>query len=542
VATVTVVGSGPSGVHFAEAVLEQGHRVRLFDVGLEPPEPVLPDVALEELKGDLKDPAAYFLGDELEGVIQPDHGVEYYGLPPSKEYVFRPIGTLPTRSSGFAPLFSWARGGLAQAWTGGCYPFNAAEIAEFPLDYRELAAAYDEVAERIGIGGEDDDLARFVPLHEHLGRPLRLDEHSSQLAARYAAHRAFLNERLGVYLGRSRIAVLADAHGEREACSYLGRCLWGCPRKSLYTPSLTLDDLQGRSGFEYVPGRLVRRFRFDSEGWVRSVVSTAPGGGSEREDPVEVLALAAGTLSTARVFLESWREGRGEAARLTGLMDNRQVMVPFLSLSRIGRRFEPESYQYNQLALGLEAEHPEEYVHCLVTTLKTAMVHPIIQSLPIDLRTAGWIFRNVRAALGLVNVNFHDRRRPDCFVESSPAGAGGAAMRIEYRPPPDEEGRVGAALRRLGKGLRRLGAVVPPGMSRWRPMGASVHYAGTLPMTSARGRFTTDSRCKSRDFQNLYVVDGSTFPFLPAKNLTFTLMANARRVAKTAFAGGQVRS
>ena len=40
---------------------------------------------------------------------------------------------------------------------------------------------------------------------------------------------------------------------------------------------------------------------------------------------------------------------------------------------------------------------------------------------------------------------------------------------------------------------------------------------------------------QSHDFENLYLVDGVTFPFLPAKNLTFTLMANAARIAAESF-------
>ena len=40
---------------------------------------------------------------------------------------------------------------------------------------------------------------------------------------------------------------------------------------------------------------------------------------------------------------------------------------------------------------------------------------------------------------------------------------------------------------------------------------------------------------QSRDFENLYLADGITFPSLPAKNLTFSLMANAARVADHAF-------
>ena len=93
-----------------------------------------------------------------------------------------------------------------------------------------------------------------------------------------------------------------------------------------------------------------------------------------------------------------------------------------------------------------------------------------------------------------------------------------------------------SALKRVKRTLRALSCVVPPGMMHVRPMGASVHYAGTLPMTRTPAPFTVTENCQSRDFENLFLVDGATFPFLPAKNITFTLMANAVRVAETAFA------
>jgi len=80
-----------------------------------------------------------------------------------------------------------------------------------------------------------------------------------------------------------------------------------------------------------------------------------------------------------------------------------------------------------------------------------------------------------------------------------------------------------------------LGCIVPPGMIHVRPMGASVHYAGTIPMSSEKVSFTVSRSCRSHDFHNLYIVDGAAFPCLPAKNITFTLMANAVRVAEKAF-------
>ena len=54
-------------------------------------------------------------------------------------------------------------------------------------------------------------------------------------------------------------------------------------------------------------------------------------------------------------------------------------------------------------------------------------------------------------------------------------------------------------------------------------------------MTNDRAPRTASATCRSNDFDNLYFVDGTTFPFLPAKNLTLTLMANAVRVAESEF-------
>jgi choline dehydrogenase-like flavoprotein len=133
-----------------------------------------------------------------------------------------------------------------------------------------------------------------------------------------------------------------------------------------------------------------------------------------------------------------------------------------------------------------------------------------------------------------VNVNFSDDRRGTNWVALERRGER-SVLRVHYEPPANEGARIKAIQGRLARVLRKLGCVVPPGLSHVRPMGASVHYAGTFPMTREETRFTTDPNGRSRDFENLWFADGSTFPFLPAKNLTFTLMANAARIAAREF-------
>jgi choline dehydrogenase-like flavoprotein len=164
------------------------------------------------------------------------------------------------------------------------------------------------------------------------------------------------------------------------------------------------------------------------------------------------------------------------------------------------------------------------------------LIHPLVQQFPFDFKTSLAVFRDAHAALGLVNINFCDTRRESNTVALEPGDDGQPSrIVIRYEPASDEENTIAAALRRVRRVLWSLGCIVLPGKTRMRPMGASVHYAGLLPMSATRAPWTTSALGESHDFENLYIVDGTTFPFLPAKNLTFTLMANAARVADTAF-------
>lgn len=525
-----VVGSGASAVHFALSVLERGHEVLMLDVGREKPATTMPEASLAELKDQLDDPVEYFLGRSFESVLFPGSGAEYYGFPPSKNYVFAGVPQFNWRADGFKPLSSFARGGLAEAWTGGVYPFTDAELEAFPFGYADIGQFYDLVADRIGISGEVDDLSRFMPVHAHLMPPLELDRHSTVLLDRYRQVRGRLNARR-CFVGRSRLATISRDKDGRKACDYLGRCLWGCPTRSLYTPSVTLDACRRFPGFRHETGVYVRHFAVDRQQRAASLVVEIIASGAVETIPVDTLVLAAGALSSCRIFLESIYRSTGQAIALTGLMDNPQVLMPFVNLRMITRAFDPDTYQYHQLGMGLEGDTPQAYIHGQITTLKTALIHPLVQSLPFDLKTSLAVFGNLHAALGLVNINLHDTRREPNTLSLEPSGSDAPGrLHIHYHVGDAERDRVRGAMRRVRRALWDLQCLVPPGMSHIRPMGASVHYAGLLPMTTTSSAWTTEPNGRSRDVANVYFADATTFPSLPAKNLTFTLMANAARI------------
>lgn len=117
----------------------------------------------------------------------------------------------------------------------------------------------------------------------------------------------------------------------RVACTYLGRCLRGCPRQALYTPPLTLAECRRHPGFVYAGGLLVNHLRVDRRGRLTAAVAVPVEGGPPQELPAERFVLAAGALGSSAIYLRTVREATGEAVVLEGLMDNRQVVVPFLT-------------------------------------------------------------------------------------------------------------------------------------------------------------------------------------------------------------------
>ena len=123
-------------------------------------------------------------------------------------------------------------------------------------------------------------------------------------------------------------------------------------------------------------------------------------------------------------------------------MDNPQVLMPFVNLGMLTRRFNPDSYQYHQLGMGLEGSAPDAYVHGQITTLKTALIHPIVQRLPFDMKTSLSVFGNLHAALGLVNINVHDTRRGENRIQLEAGPDGRTRLLIHYESGPAERARV----------------------------------------------------------------------------------------------------
>jgi len=326
--------------------------------------------------------------------------------------------------------------------------------------------------------------------------------------------------------------VVTDAARE-DACDYCDRCLWGCPRASIYNPRVsTIKDCEAYRGFTYVRGRFVLSL-LCSDNRVTGIRYLDTDTLAIREEPCDVVFLAAGALQTGAIFLRTLKRAYPNIAPETdGLMDTALVKIPYLSLGRIGRLENPRSFQFNRLILGLNAgtDGWPRYLHGELLNLTSLIYYPLVERMPLDSRYSKELFFTLRSALGAATLFFPDKIVPSnrqVLIESADPWE---KIDLRYRETDQKLAYIQMAIGRIQSALRKLGCF-PRGPVR-SPSGGAIHYAGTIPMGAGAKR--CDANGRSNLVANLYVADGAAFPSLPSKSITLSLAAHATRVALNA--------
>lgn len=518
----------------AARLVDAGLRVQMLDPGLQPNEygSLVPHQPFLEARRSDTNQARYLLGDAREGVPV---GSQMVGalLTPPRQYVLEPTNSSrsPIRTSGELEIRqSLALGGLGAAWGASCFTYSPAELLRMGLDPDDFPRLYGEVAAEIGVSGaaEDDCCPFSFSETRNLQPPVDLDANARSTMEAYSRNRARLNAR-GVHLGRSYLAVLTRDLGERRANPYFDLDFYHDHGRSVYRPAITIRQLEKRENFTYTGGVLVQRFAEPASGGV-TVFGRDLAGGAAKEYRARTLLLCAGSVNSARIAFA----GVGGAECQTSFLNSPAAFFPCVNLAMLGRRPDARRLSLAQISgILVPPDDPAELVSFQINHYSSLMLFKLVKEMPLPPWAGLLAARLLVSSLSIVGVYHADAPHPRTSLRLSRSeGSDGAVAEIAHTPIPaiervraDRERQVLAAMRKLR--YVPLGAVRP----KW---GTSMHYAGTIPMTAAASgnALSTDREYRLRGTRSVFVGDSSTWNYLPAKGLTFTIMANARRAAE----------
>jgi choline dehydrogenase-like flavoprotein len=517
---VIVVGSGPGGVNSAAPLVAAGKRVLMLDYGNEDRHyaPLIPREAFSTLRRTDPSQHRYFIGDRFEGVGFGGVRVGAQLTPPRAHIMRDAPERQPSDSDDFAVGMSLARGGLGAGWSAGVFPFTDHELADMGLSVAAMQAHYDAVVERIGVCGPGEDLERFFPMSAGVMPALDVDVNAETILARYERKRAALNAR-GFYLGRPRLAVCTRQHRGRGPHGYLDLEYWADMDRSVYRPQWTLDELLQAPTFTYANRRFVRTFREDADG-VRVEVERADDGGVETHTGA-ALVLAAGTFGTARIVLRSLDRYDVRVP----MVCNAYCYVPMLNLGMLRRAARDRRYSLAQLTAMVQL--PGRVLQSQVFSYRSLLTFKLMKEAPIAYREARKVLQMMIPNFAILGIHHEDRPSAGkyCVLHRGEPDR----LEVGYRQSPEEEQMQHGDEQLLLGFFRKLGCVP---LKTIRPgHGSSLHYGGTFPIVPAgTDSLTCDPTSRLRATRAVYLADGSIFPWLPPKGLTFNIMANADRV------------
>jgi choline dehydrogenase-like flavoprotein len=446
---------------------------------------------------------------------------------------------LPRRARGFGGFESVAVGGLASAWGAASAAWGEEDFGGLPLTLADLRPHYDAVAELVGVCGRaGDDLSAWSHDPPAMMPPLELDSAAGALWEAYQRRRGVMLAG-GLRLGESRLAACSREFRGRGPHAGLDLDFWGDHDRAVYRPRFTLDELRERPGFEHVPGVLVRTFAHGPAG-VEVDAWDLRAGRAVRERG-DVLVLAAGALGSARIVLRSL----GALGEARPLVSNASPYFALLNLGMWGREARDRRHGLTQLTgffrppgAPLAGE-----VQVQVYSYRSHLVFKLLKDAPAAIPQSVRGARALLPMLTLASVHHPDEPGAAKTVTlrarvgeelGGEAGVPADVLDIDYATTPEECRRQREAERGVLRLLRRLGCWrIPGGTLRLAP-GASIHYAGPLPMRERPGPFECDSHGRLHGHERVFIADSAAFPRLPAKSVTFTMMAHAHRVGRAA--------
>lgn len=525
---VIIIGSGASAVQAAYPLVEAGVGVTMLDLGNEERvyASLVPDSAFPDIRRTDDRQHRYFLGDRFEGVPL---GPVKVGpqLTPPRQYIIRDSNELtPIDSEAFFPFASLAMGGMASGWGAGAMAYSREELKGFPVSYGDLLPHYEAVAERIGVSGEVDDLYPFDGELKAMFPPLHIDRNAQSILNRYEAGRSEFNA-AGLFLGKTRLAALSREFRGRGPDRYLDMSFWADTDQSVWRPRYTLEEMKGYSNFEYRPRILVAGFKELENGGVEVTGRNVETGKTESHRAKKVI-VAAGVLGTARIVLRSLNRYEVKVP----FVCNPYTYYPMINIGMLGSPPSDRAHSLAQLcAVYLPPTPGRAPVHGRVHSFRSLLNFKIIKEMPIPYREAMRVMKTLLTALTIVALDHEDRPGPGKYCRLKP-GAEGGPDRLEIVYAIDDAVRREqiALEKNIIRLFRRLGCYALKRV--WPGYGASLHYGGTFPMTLENRDLTVTVDGLLRGTRSVYLADASVFPFLPAKGMTFTMMANADRIGR----------
>ena len=531
---VAVVGSGPSGVAVSKGLISFGIKVDMLDFGNESDsrsddlkEKIISKTMCDQDYAELnsKNDSGNILHN-MKSIFNSLVGREVILEWEKKKRLGSDLTFRDTKEwlpvSGAPTARSLARGGLSNIWGATSYPLAESDYTDWPIEMIEMEPHYEAVVKMLSLQQKKDHLSQSYPIYGSESYSSKQTEVSKCLLKHWYNNQEELLSK-DIIFGRSRIAVrmLDDENG--LGCVRCGMCLTGCAYDSIYRANWTLNELLKYKGFRYLRPFWVQKF--DDKGNYVRIYAKDPITGNEKSMDYDALFLAAGTLSTFRIVAES----QNLYDIPVTIYDNDHYLVPFYRSTKCNEITDNPEFSLNELVI--RTKTLGQPVHIQFYPMSQQIYDRFNDLIKINPKFAEGLTKNflTKFMLAFLYLPGSSSAKMNAILKkSSPR----SIISINQIKNPKSKIILRKSMLKLFNMRKALGLTPLLLTLPSSPKGPSgAHLSSSLPMSNNPGPLGTNKNGLVHGTRNIYAVDGSILPKLPAQNSTLTIMANAHRIA-----------
>lgn len=489
-----VVGSGPSGVSLAAALIAAGKRPIVVDGGRSAGPEAL---ALRQEVLRVGPTAAHATADAPDARHNPGQKAWFQSF---ESFAGSPASSLHYEPE-LAVRASFGVGGFSRVW-GGTFAFHDGwegwPEGTVPED-RDIALVRELVPSAV------TDWQTRV-------RQPKAGRVAGAMSSKAAMDRFIRADRHGRWSVQPSTVAIDTRPGSENECRPCGLCLSGCPHDSIWYAGDPIQRWAQEGLVDYRPGTIVTSVLEHDDG----VVVTYRSGGSTQAGELRAdrVYLAAGPIATAEVLINS---GLIEEAVLE---DTCTAFVAALSL----HQDEPPvpSHALSQWWV----KSSDGQFSAQVYAPNKLHVQRLEERLPVLARA--------EAFTGSIAVRLHpviaylDPKKSDPLRVSKTT----TGVRVSGATSSVTKECFAGYLKALAATMLKAGYLLPLAAAEYGQPGAGYHFGCSFP----HGR-ATDNWGRLPSMRRVHVVDGSVLPALKVGSVTPTLMANAARIGRESAQG-----
>jgi len=399
-------------------------------------------------------------------------------------------------------------GGLTNFWGGTALPFTENEFKNWHISYDEMKPYYEKIAQITGISGAKDELNSYFKEDFVNKPPIKITSAFQKLNS--IIKNTSTLENYTVFSGVNR-CMIETRESEKRTCVACGECLAGCFKDSIYCSFHTLEEYLKHENVTTIKAKVSK---VDEKGTVEAILD----GKMTQFSGFDMIYLAAGCPNTTEIVMRSTGIHQVEP-----MQDNAVYVFPIFNFNFDAIKNYNEDYlSINNLIVGLIPKNEtDKFAQALVYNNFDYMWR---YNIPNGLwRLISWKFKLLRNKIFWARLYVHGNYSQAYNIELK-------NNELNFSNAQNADKKViQGMMKSLRKALNKKGFWIPPISPLLQK--SNSHYSSTLPYNGTK--INIDE--KSQVMDNVFVCDSSVFPELPAVSLTFTIMANAARIADKSF-------